>query len=89
MANCLGYFNKNRSKLTTVLVATSGDTGAAVANGFLDVKGTKVVILYPKNKVSEIQERQLTTNKNITALRINGSFDDCQKMVKKHLLTKN
>ena len=89
MANCLGYFNKNRSKLTTVLVATSGDTGAAVANGFLDVKGTKVVILYPKNKVSEIQERQLTTNKkNITALRINGSFDDCQKMVKKAFVDK-
>ena len=89
MANCLGYFNKNRSKLTTVLVATSGDTGAAVANGFLDVKGTKVVILYPKDKVSEIQERQLTTNKkNITALRINGSFDDCQKMVKKAFVDK-
>ena len=89
MANCLGYFNKNRSKLTTILVATSGDTGAAVANGFLDVKGTKVVILYPKNKVSEIQERQLTTNKkNITALRINGSFDDCQKMVKKAFVDK-
>ena len=89
MANCLGYFNKNRSNPTTVLVATSGDTGAAVANGFLDVKGTKVVILYPKNKVSEIQERQLTTNKkNITALRINGSFDDCQKMVKKAFVDK-
>lgn len=84
MANCLGYYNQNMSKLTTVLVATSGDTGAAVANGFFGVKGTKVVILYPKNKVSEIQERQLTTNKkNITALRVKGTFDDCQKMVKK------
>ena len=89
MANCLGYFNKNKSKLTTILVATSGDTGAAVANGFLDVNGTKVIILYPKDKVSEIQERQLTTNKkNITALRINGSFDDCQKMVKKAFVDK-
>jgi threonine synthase len=89
MANCLGYFNKNKSKLNTVLVATSGDTGAAVANGFYKVKGTNVVILYPKNKVSEIQERQLTTNKNnITALRVNGSFDDCQKIVKKAFIDK-
>ena len=55
MANCLGYFNKNSSKLNTVLVATSGDTGAAVANGFYKVKGTNVIILYPKNKVSEIE----------------------------------
>ena len=89
MANCLSYFNKNKSKLNTVLVATSGDTGAAVANGFYKVKGTNVVILYPKNKVSEIQERQLTTNKNnITALRVNGSFDDCQKIVKKAFIDK-
>lgn len=89
MANCLGYFNKNKSKLNTVLVATSGDTGAAVANGFYKVKRTNVVILYPKNKVSEIQERQLTTNKNnITALRVNGSFDDCQKIVKKAFIDK-
>ena len=89
MANCLGYFNKNKSKLNTVLVATSGDTGAAVANGFYKVEGTNVVILYPKNKVSEIQERQLTTNKNnITALRDNGSFDDCQKIVKKAFIDK-
>ena len=89
MANCLGYFNKNKSKLNTVLVATSGDTGAAVANGFYKVEGTNVVILYPKNKVSEIQERQLTTNKNnITALRVNGSFDDCKKIVKKAFIDK-
>ena len=89
MANCLGYFNKNSSKLNTVLVATSGDTGAAVANGFYKVKGTSVIILYPKNKVSEIQERQLTTNgNNITALRVKGSFDDCQKMVKNAFLDK-
>ncbi len=84
MANCLGYFNKNKNITNTVLVATSGDTGAAVANGFFKVKGTNVIILYPENKVSEIQERQLTTNgNNITALRIKGSFDDCQNMVKK------
>ena len=84
MANCLGYFNKNKNIINTVLVATSGDTGAAVANGFFKVKGTKVIILYPENKVSEIQERQLTTNgNNITALRVKGSFDDCQNMVKK------
>lgn len=84
MANCLGHFNKKSDKTNTVLVATSGDTGAAVANGFLGVKGTNVVILYPKNMVSEIQEKQLTTNeKNITAFRVDGTFDDCQKMVKK------
>ena len=89
MANCLGHFNKDNSKLNTVLVATSGDTGAAVANGFYKVKGTNVIILYPKNKVSEIQERQLTTNgNNIYALRVNGSFDDCQKMVKKAFIDK-
>ena len=81
MANCLGYFNKDND--TTVLVATSGDTGAAVANGFLGVKGIKVIILYPSGKVSEIQEHQLTTNgKNIIALKVNGVFDDCQKIVK-------
>lgn len=84
MANCLGYFNKKSNKTNTVLVATSGDTGAAVANGFLGVKGTNVVILYPKNMVSEVQEKQLTTNKkNITAFRVDGTFDDCQQMVKK------
>jgi threonine synthase len=89
MANCLGYFNKNEVKTNTVLVATSGDTGAAVANGFFKVKGTNVIILYPKNKVSEIQERQLTTNgNNITALRVQGSFDDCQKMVKNAFVDK-
>ena len=89
MANCLAYFNKSNNETTTVLVATSGDTGAAVANGFLDVKGTNVVILYPKNMVSDIQERQLTTNKkNIKALKVNGTFDDCQQMVKKAFVDK-
>ena len=83
MANCLGYFSKNESNEVTVLVATSGDTGGAVANGFLGVEGVKVVILYPSGKVSDIQERQLTTlGQNITALEVDGTFDDCQKMVK-------
>jgi threonine synthase len=83
MARCLGYFNQNNDKEVTVLVATSGDTGGAVANGFLGVKGVNVVILYPSGKVSDIQEMQLTTlGKNIKALEVNGTFDDCQDMVK-------
>lgn len=83
MARCLGYFNKDNTNEVTVLVATSGDTGAAVANGFLGVKGVNVVILYPSGKVSDIQEKQLTTlGKNISALEVNGTFDDCQAMVK-------
>ncbi len=83
MANCLGYFSKDENNEVTVLVATSGDTGGAVANGFLGVKGVKVVILYPSGKVSDIQERQLTTlGQNITALSVDGTFDDCQTMVK-------
>ncbi len=83
MANCLGYFSRGEKSEITVLVATSGDTGGAVANGFLGVEGVKVVILYPSGKVSDIQERQLTTlGENITALEVDGTFDDCQKMVK-------
>lgn len=83
MARCLGYFNKDNSNDVTVLVATSGDTGGAVANGFLGVKGVDVVILYPSGKVSDIQEKQLTTlGQNITALEVDGVFDDCQDMVK-------
>jgi threonine synthase len=83
MARCLGYFNQHSKQEVTVLVATSGDTGGAVANGFLDVPGVKVVILYPSGKVSDIQERQLTTlGQNITALEVDGTFDDCQRMVK-------
>ena len=84
MARCLGYFNKeNSSQKVTVLVATSGDTGGAVANGFLGVSGIEVIILYPKGKVSKVQEQQLTTlGQNITALEVNGTFDDCQDMVK-------
>jgi threonine synthase len=84
MARCLGYFNRDNNKEVTVLVATSGDTGGAVANGFLGVKGVKVVILYPTGKVSDIQEKQLTTlGQNITALEVDGVFDDCQDMVKR------
>jgi threonine synthase len=84
MAQCLGYFNsKNTGQKITVLVATSGDTGGAVANGFLGVEGIDVIILYPKGKVSKVQEQQLTTlGQNITALEVEGVFDDCQHMVK-------
>ena len=83
MSRCLGYFSRNNNKKITVLVATSGDTGSAVANGFLGVEGVEVVILYPSGKVSKIQELQLTTlRQNIKALEIQGTFDDCQKMVK-------
>ena len=83
MARCLSYFNTNNASEVTVLVATSGDTGGAVANGFLGVKGVNVVILYPSGKVSHIQEKQLTTlGQNISALEVNGTFDDCQAMVK-------
>jgi len=75
--------DNSKNQPTTVLVATSGDTGGAVANGFLGVEGVKVIILYPKGKVSPIQELQLTTcGQNITALEVEGSFDDCQAMVK-------
>ncbi|TDS14355.1 threonine synthase [Maribacter caenipelagi] len=89
MAQCLGYFSRSTKNEVTVLVATSGDTGGAVANGFLGVSGVNVVILYPNGKVSDIQERQLTTlGKNITALEVDGTFDDCQAMVKNAFLDK-
>lgn len=87
MARCLGYFNQNNTNEVTVLVATSGDTGGAVANGFLGIKGVNVVILYPSGKVSNIQEKQLTTlGQNIRALEVDGVFDDCQDMVKRAFL---
>ena len=90
MARCLGYFNHKNTGEITVLVATSGDTGGAVANGFLGVEGIKVVILYPSGKVSDIQEKQLTTlKKNITALEVDGVFDDCQDMVKSAFMDKD
>jgi len=83
MSRCLGHFVKGGEKKVTVLVATSGDTGGAVANGFYNVPGVDVVILYPSGKVSSVQEKQLTTlGNNIHALEVNGNFDDCQQMVK-------
>jgi len=84
MARLLGYFIKEEGRQeVNVLVATSGDTGSAVANGFLGVEGIHVYVLYPKGKVSEIQEKQFTTlGQNITALEVDGVFDDCQALVK-------
>lgn len=83
MSRCLGHFSKTIDDKVVVLVATSGDTGGAVAHGFYDVPGVEVVILYPSGKVSSVQEKQLTTlGKNIRALEVSGSFDDCQRLVK-------
>jgi len=83
MARLLSHFLGQEKKMVHVLVATSGDTGSAVANGFLGVPGIKVHVLYPKGKVSDIQEKQFTTlGQNITALEIDGNFDDCQALVK-------
>ena len=83
MARSLGYLIRDSNEKINVLVATSGDTGGAVANGFLGVEGINVFIFYPKGKVSEIQEKQLTTlGHNITAFEVDGVFDDCQEMVK-------
>jgi threonine synthase len=88
MSRCLAYFNRDKKdSKNTVLVATSGDTGGAVASGFLGVVGVEVIILYPSGKVSAIQEKQLTTlGQNIKALEVDGVFDDCQDMVKKAFL---
>ena len=85
MAQCLDYFKSNySSKKITVLVATSGDTGGAVARGFLGTKGIEVCILYPKGKISKVQEQQITTNGNyVKAIEVEGDFDKCQSMVKK------
>ncbi|SFQ34630.1 threonine synthase [Hymenobacter arizonensis] len=84
MSRCLGHFaRQGDTPPVTVLVATSGDTGGAVASGFLGVPGVEVVILYPSGKVSPVQEQQLTTlGQNITALEVSGTFDDCQALVK-------
>jgi len=83
MAKTMGYFAQKENSHLNILVATSGDTGSAVANGFYNTPGINVYILYPKGKVSKIQEQQLTTlDKNITALEIDGTFDDCQRLVK-------
>jgi threonine synthase len=84
MSRCLGYFARNEKQPITVLVATSGDTGGAVASGFHKVEGVRVVILYPSGKVSSVQEKQLTTfGDNIHALEVDGNFDDCQQLVKR------
>ncbi len=89
MGRLMGYYLRNNDKEVNILVATSGDTGSAVAHGFLNVEGIKVTILYPKGKVSEIQEKQFTTlGANITALEIDGTFDDCQALVKQAFLDK-
>ncbi|MGE5518535.1 MAG: threonine synthase [Candidatus Dadabacteria bacterium] len=90
MSRCLGYFVRGFNKKVTVLVATSGDTGGAVANGFFNVEGVDVIILYPSGKVSNVQELQLTTlGGNVTALEVNGTFDDCQRMVKSAFADEN
>jgi threonine synthase len=83
MARLMGYFVRGETRPLTVLVATSGDTGSAVAHGFLGVSGIRVVILYPSKRISEAQEKQFTTlGENITALEVAGTFDDCQRLVK-------
>jgi len=90
MAQLMGYLVRGENKTLTILVATSGDTGSAVASGFLGVPGIEVIILYPSGKVSGVQEKQLTTcGQNITALEIQGTFDDCQHMVKTAFLDKD
>jgi len=87
MANVMGRLVADEDRKLTILVATSGDTGGAVAAGFLGVEGVEVIILYPKGKVSPLQEKQLTTlGQNITALEVDGTFDDCQALVKKAFL---
>lgn len=87
MAQLMSYFNRGNDRELTILVATSGDTGGAVAAGFYQTPGIRVVILYPSGKVSMLQEKQLTTlGHNVSALEINGTFDDCQSMVKEAFL---
>lgn len=90
MSQLLGYFAQQQDQEIVILVATSGDTGSAVANGFLGVAGTRVVVLYPSGKVSDIQEKQFTTlGQNITALEVSGTFDDCQQLVKEAFLNED
>jgi threonine synthase len=89
MARLMTYFLEKQKQEIHILVATSGDTGSAVAQGFLNMPGIKVTILYPSKKVSDIQEKQLTTlGQNITALEVSGTFDDCQRLVKEAFLDK-
>jgi threonine synthase len=83
MAQMMSHFIRDLERELTVLVATSGDTGSAVANGFHKVNGIRVILLYPKGKISEIQRKQMTTlGENVTALAVEGTFDDCQRLVK-------
>ena len=87
MSQLLGYFSDQIRREIVILVATSGDTGSAVANGFLGVNGVRVIVLYPSGKVSDVQEKQFTTlGRNITALEVMGTFDDCQRLVKEAFL---
>lgn len=87
MSRLMSYFVKDSQQKLNIVVATSGDTGSAVANGFLNVENINVLVLYPSGKVSEIQEKQIATlGQNITALEVDGTFDDCQKMVKSALV---
>lgn len=87
MSRLISWFVRNENREVTILVATSGDTGGAVAYGFYKTPGVKVIILYPSGKVSELQEKQLTTlGENVTALEVSGNFDDCQAMVKQAFL---
>ncbi|MGQ1787218.1 MULTISPECIES: threonine synthase [unclassified Saccharicrinis] len=89
MARILSYFVGDQEKEVNILVATSGDTGSAVANGFYKVPGINVFVLYPKGLVSEVQEKQFTTlGENITSIEVDGTFDDCQRMVKEAFMDK-
>ena len=89
MAELMSHFVRNDSRKLTILVATSGDTGGAVAHGFFNTEGIEVIVLYPSGKVSPLQEKQLTTlGGNIRALEIEGTFDDCQALVKQAFLDK-
>ncbi len=90
MARLMAYFNKFEPTDLNILVATSGDTGSAVAHGFFGVEGIRVIVLYPKDKISPYQEKQITTlGKNIIAVEVDGTFDDCQAMVKQAFLDEN
>ena len=90
LSRCMAYFIEGSTKKTTILVATSGDTGGAVASGFFNIPGINVKILYPKGKVSEVQRKQLTTwGENISAYEVAGTFDDCQSLVKQSFLDKD
>ena len=87
MSQLITYYNRNENVKSTILVATSGDTGGAVGAGFAGVAGVEVIILYPKGKVSHYQELQMTTlGENIVALEVDGTFDDCQALVKRAFL---